>query len=188
MRQLELEKVHWKHRWSHGGQLRQKRKGRGSRPLSKDPVHLVLKASKDKIRGGFRTPRRFKLIHLILERYSQKFYVKVEQVSVQGDHLHLNIRSGTRTNYQKFFRVFAGQIAQQFEKEGLLTMTHVTGTPKPKSLWRYRPFTRVVRGYKAYRALKNYIQLNEKEATGEIPYRSERLKGLSNSEWEMLWS
>jgi hypothetical protein len=54
-------------------------------------------------------------------------------------------------------------------------------------LWKYRPFSRVVRGYKAYRIVRDYVQLNEKEITGQIPYRKQRLKGLSSSEWEALW-
>ena len=31
------------------------------------------------------------------------------------------------------------------------------------SLWKYRPFSRVVRGYKTYKIVRNYIQLNEKK-------------------------
>jgi hypothetical protein len=112
--------------------------------------------------------------------------------------------------------VVAGQIAQKFEKEGLLTLPSkvtdtrrwstnpskiagVTDTParviggegngrkSVKKLWKYRPFTRVVFGRKGYMTMQNYIQLNEKEARGEIPYRKERLRGLSMTEWELLW-
>jgi hypothetical protein len=113
--------------------------------------------------------------------------------------------------------VVAGQIVQRFEKEGLLTLPpKVTNTPKKlanqkmatsvtdtpakakggegsssklvKKLWKYRPFTRVVIGRRDYENVQNYIQLNEKEALGEIPYRKDRLKGLSSVEWELLWS
>jgi hypothetical protein len=129
--------------------------------------------------------------------------------------------------------VVAGQIAQQFEKNGFLkasvkvtdtqsrqgntqsrTQIHgitraVTDTPgrqgdppsggkahqantletttKPK-LWKYRPFSRVVKAWRDYLGLKSYVRLNEKEATKEIPYRKERLKGLSAQDWEILWS
>ena len=196
MKQLEFQKTksHWQHRFAHGGTLRKKRKGRRQRPLSsREPLHLVFKARKDRVRQGLRTPKRFQLIHELSRKYAKKFFVKVEQMSIQSDHLHLSIRATRRSNFQSFFRVLAGQIAQRFEREGLLSLWVVTGTqkpqkPKPKGLWLYRPFTRVIRGYKAYQTLRNYIQLNEKEARGEIPYRPERLKGLSNSEWETLWS
>lgn len=199
MQQNFFGKSNWQHRFSYGGTLRQCRAGRGARPLSsREPLHLVLKARREKIRPGFRTYQRFALIHFILRKYATHFFVKIEQVSIQGDHIHLLIRTTRRSNYQNFFRVLAGQIAQRFEQEGLLAVTspNVTGTPgrskgpgkpSPKGLWRHRPFSRVVRGWRAYKIVRDYIQLNEKEALGHIPYRKERLKGLSNSEWQTLW-
>ncbi len=201
MQQMNLGKTNWKFRFSYGGVLRQKRAGRGQRPLSsREPLHLVLKVRREKVKYGLRTWKRFTLIHFLLKKYASKFFIKVEQVSIQGDHLHLLIRTSRRSNFQSFFRVFAGQIAQQFQKEGLLTVernARMTDTPasqapskqtSTKGLWRYRPFTRVVRGYRAYKIVRDYVQLNEKEALGQIPYRAERLKGLSNSEWEILWT
>ncbi|MGZ5279821.1 MAG: hypothetical protein ACXWC9_07765, partial [Pseudobdellovibrionaceae bacterium] len=166
------------------------------------------------IRGGFRLHRRFALIHHLLQRYQLKFFIKIEQVSIQSDHIHLLIRTTRRSLYQNFFRVVAGQIAQRFEKEGWLSAASVTDTPtsfgskagflrkekvvgieetpmfaqtKVSRLWKHRPFTRVVKGYSAYKIVRDYIQLNEREALGDIPYRSQRLKGLSSSEWEILW-
>jgi REP element-mobilizing transposase RayT len=303
-KQQSFEQIPWRHRYSHGGSLRQERAGRSARPLStRDSIHLVFKANRDVVRGGFRQSRRFALIHHLVQKYKFKFYVKVEQLSIQGDHLHLLIRTTRRSNYQSFFRVVAGQIAQQFEKEGLLTLSvtdtpqdvartqaggskkhrrakklagensqhqaglgpaltrkqrenqvvidtpeslqrtpklsdhkrksgRVTDTPKDLALaqarrfktrdqvevhesinahgpiepddlnqeaanpgqktliklWKYRPFTRVVKSWKAYQTVRDYIQLNEKEAIGEISYNKRRLKGLSSSEWEILWT
>jgi putative transposase len=211
MRQLEFNKTHWRYRFSHGGKLRQKRLGRGARPLSsKGPLHLVLKARRERVKQGFRASPRFLLIHRVLRKYAYRFYIKVEQVSVQGDHLHLLIRTTRRSNYLSFFRVLAGQIAQQLEREGFLSVVAkregVTDTPRSAdanlkvtdtpaaagaattALWLYRPFTRVVRGYRAYRIVRDYIQLNEKEARGEIAYRPQRLKGLSLADWQILWT
>lgn len=203
MRQLSFHSGHWKYRFSHGGSLRQSRTGRKARPLStKQSLHLVLKANRACIRGGFRTPRRFALIHHILQRYQARFFIRVEQVSIQGDHLHLLIRTARRSNYQNFFRVLAGQIAQRFEKDGLLSAAAVTGTlgltkkagtleirrPKLKKLWKYRPFSRVIKGWRAYQIVRNYIQLNEKEALGTLAYRKQRLRGLSSADWALLWA
>ena len=212
------------------------RAGRGARPLStKVPLHLVLKANRDRVRGGLRLARRFQLIHFLIQKYAVKFFIKVEQVSIQNDHIHLLIRTSRRSLYQHFFRVLAGQIAQRFEKEGLLSVSRaqvprVTGTPergalvevggleaersrevsgacvaqigdmakglsgrdkaeakKLQKLWKFRPFTRVVRAFRDQLQVRNYIQLNEKEALGDIPYRKQRLRGLSAEEWESLW-
>ncbi|MEK6628147.1 MAG: transposase [Bdellovibrionota bacterium] len=55
----------------------------------------------------------------IIEKFAKHFAVKVEQLSVQNDHIHLLIRTSRRKHYHHFFRVVAGQIAQSFTKEGL---------------------------------------------------------------------
>jgi putative transposase len=44
-----------------------------------------------------------------------------------------------------------------------------------------------VRGFKAYKIVRDYIQLNEQEALKKMPYRKERLRGLSMRDWEVLW-
>lgn len=178
----------WTHRWSHGGSLRNLRRGRSSRPLSsRDPVHVVLKAQKLKIKGGFRTYRRYFLILHLVQKYSHRFFVKVEQISIQGDHIHLLIRASRRRGFQSYFRVLSGQIAQQFEKRSLVTDTPAHSPQLRKGLWMHRPFTRVVRGWKAYRTVRDYIQLNEKEALGDIPYQKDRLQGLSEQDRKALW-
>lgn len=172
-------------KFSHGGELRKKRKGRGFRPLStKDPLHLVFKVVRPQLRNkSLRAPKSFKLVTEIINKYASRFAVKIEQLSIQNDHIHLLIRTSRRRHYQHFFRVVAGQISERFEGAGLLT--GVTGTPK---FWKHRPFSRVVKGWKSYKTVRSYIQLNEKEALGLIKYQKERLRGLSSSDWELLWA
>lgn len=186
----------WQNRDSHGGELRKKSFGRGQRPLSrKDPLHLVFKCHRWVLRErSFRGYRSFGLLQKIIGNYALKFHVKIEQISIQNDHLHLLIRCSTRSQFHDFFRVTAGQIAQVFHREGLLKLVDkMTDTPTGKktkgtSLWMYRPFTRVVKGWRAYRIVRNYIQLNEKEALGVIKYSKQRLRGLSAGDWVLLWT
>jgi len=100
------------------------------------------------------------------------------------------VRLSKRSLGQYFFRVVAGQIAQEFQKNGLMKVTDTPGQSRNvgrRSIWRYRPFTRVIKGYRAYKTARSYIQLNEREARREIPYRKNRLRGLSSVEWELLW-
>lgn len=185
MKQNTFENIYWKHRYSSGGTLRKQRFDRKARPLStRDPIHLVLKVDKARVPKGLRTPRRFQIIQQLLRKYSRKFAVRVEQVSIQRDHIHCLIRLGRRSLGQNFFRVWAGQIAQNFQKRGLLSA--VTGTPG--RFWKYRPFTRVIRGWRAFQIAKAYVQLNEKEAQGKIVYRKQRLRGLLEKDWENLWN
>lgn len=176
---------------SHGGSIRQLRKGRQFRPLStRKPHHVVFKADKVALKLNFRSPRTYKLIKRIINRYAKRFFIKVEQCSVNFDHIHLNIRVPRRAMSHHFLRVVAGQIAQEYQKANLVR--EVTDTPgkekKFMKVWKFRPFTRVVHGWRAYLTVRNYIQLNEKEATGVIPYQKERLRGLSVNHWQQLWS
>lgn len=174
---------------SYGGELRKKKAGRGARPIStKQPIHVVFKINRLRLRHrSLRSFQSFKLLHVLIEKYSKHFGIKIEQLSIQFDHIHLLIRSTRRRPVHHFFRVLAGQIAQTFEKEGMLKM--VTDTLSAGAgLWRHRPFSRVVVGLKGYRIIRNYIQLNEKEARGEIKYQKNRLRGLSTADWRILWS
>jgi putative transposase len=212
-KQISFFKTDWKHQYNHGGQLRQKRKGRKRRPLScSEPLHVVFKINREQLlRKSLRDYKNFALVKRILARYAKRFFIKVEQVSVQADHIHCLVRTSRRSHFHYFFRVTAGQIAQQFQNKDLLELSllrKVTDTPQLSNdgkkgkiiqkqvskgqgslkLWKYRPFSRVVKGWKAYKIVRNYIQLNEKEALGRIGYRKERQKGLSLFEWSLLWS
>lgn len=206
--------------YSHGGELRKKRSGRGSRPLStKDSHHLVFKVDKEKLRNrSFRHPKSFKYVQFLIEKYSRKFYVKIEQISYQHDHIHILARSSRRSNFHNFFRVFAGQIAQnlkvtdtpkvplenssksvtdttpKFRTDSIPSAMHEldaksgVSTKKEFRFWKSRPFTRIVKEWRSYLVVRDYIQLNEKEITGAILYRKKRLVGLSTGDWKLLWS
>ena len=180
-KQLSFSKTHWKFRYSHGGTLRNKRRGRGMRPLStKTALHLVFKANRKNMRRGYRSPLGFHICNSVIKRYAKMFFVKIDQKAICNDHIHMVVRFSKRSLGQHFLRVVSGQIAQQLEKNGFL----VTDT---QSIWKYRPFSRVVVGLKAYETVMNYVRLNEKEASGEIRYSKQRLRGLSMAEWEILW-
>lgn len=120
---------------------------------------------------------------------------------MQADHIQILIRCSQRSNYQSFFRVAAGQIAQVFLKEGLLkialkkprlsSLNKVTDTPnglgEPLKFWAYRPFSRIVKSWKGLKIVRNYNQLNELEITGRKTYNPLRLRGISSSDWSLLW-
>jgi REP element-mobilizing transposase RayT len=172
--------TNWKFRYCYGGTLRKSSKGRGARPLStKDPIHLVFKVNKDAVTKGLRSPRNFNLINALIKKYARKFYVSIEQFSVQTDHIHILIRGSRRSVMQSFLRVVAGQFAQ------CLTDTFTTKHEGPK-VWKHRPFTRVIRGFKPYKIVRDYIQLNELEACGRV-YSKTRLRGLSEEQLRELW-
>ncbi|UYL10061.1 transposase [Bdellovibrio sp. SKB1291214] len=118
-------------------------------------------------------------MNIVIKRYALKFFVKVEQHSIQNDHVHLLIRGTRRSKIQSFLRVVPGQFAQN------LTDTLKNKEAKEK-IWKYRPFTRVIKGFKPYQIVRDYIQLNECEANGR-PYLKTRLRGLSQEQLRELW-
>lgn len=201
---LNNEFHHSRFRLEHGGILRQKRRGRRARPIStRNPIHLVFKAERKSLRRGFRSPLAFAIITRLVKVFAKRFFIRIHQCSINHDHLHLVIRTSRRSLHHHFLRVTAGQIAQEFQKNGLMLMkvtdtpgagargSRETGKRRPGDnkvkLWKHRPFTRLVKGLRGFRIVMNYVRLNEKEARGEIPYRKERLRGLSSTEWELLW-
>ncbi len=190
--QLGFEKINWSHRYAHGGSLRNFRAGRTARAISsKDPIHLVFKANRKCVPGGLRQPRRFRRIHQLCDRYAKRFFIKLDKMSIQGDHIHILVRTAKRSGLQNFLRVFAGQIAQRFEAEGLSRRIFADSTDiieRRHKLWKYRPFTRVVKGRRAYVTVTLYVELNEQEAQGKIPYRKDRLRGIQIDEWRIFWS
>jgi len=179
--QMHLFRTAWQHRLCHGGELRKSSHGRGARPLSsKCALHLVFKINRSAVKLGLRHPRNFRLVNEVIRQYRRKFFVKVEALSLQADHIHLSIRASKRSQFQSFFKVVAGQIAQR------LTGTFHARSTGPR-IWKHRPFTRVVRGFRAERVLRDYIQLNELEALGRRVYRKQRLRGFTTQDLEELW-
>jgi len=182
IQQTAFVKTHWKHKLSYGGELRKSHHGRGARPLSsKRSLHLVFKINKTALRRGLRHPESYKVVNEVIAKYRRKFFVKIESLSVQGDHIHLMVRCSKRSLFQAFFKVVSGQIAQR------LTGTFRESYEGPR-VWKYRPFSRVVEGFRAAIVLRNYIQLNECEARGERSYRKQRLKGMGPAQLAELWA
>ena len=181
-KQAGFWKSPWIHRYAHGGDLRRRRNGRNARPLStKDSIHLVFKADRNHLRyRSLRELRAYVLITATVKQYAKRFHVSIHSMSIQGDHIHLLVRAPRRSMFQAFFRVVAGQIAQRMANADLTKAraqspaATVTDTPtaiatptlRVTRLWLHRPFTRVVRGGRAFKTVINYIQLNEQEARG----------------------
>jgi len=181
MKQQSFQRTNWNHRFCYGGELRKSRFGRGIRPLStKDPLHAVFKIRAGSLKKGLRNPATYTLVNKLLLKYSKQFFVKIEQVSVNADHIHLLIRCSKRSLYHHFFRVLAGQIAQQLIQTGQQSTDTQNKKKEGPGIWKARPWSRVIKGYKAYVTVRNYVLLNKKEAEGKISYRKERTRGLTD--------
>ena len=149
----------------YGGDLLKTRRGRSQgRPLdTKNSMHVVLKSTKAKGRWSFLHGANPKRIEAIVKKFSQKYGIKILLSANAGNHLHLDIKLASRHTYAPFIRAVTGAIAMV-----------VTGTHRWKPLkqeakdrfWDRRPFSRVVIGWKAFLALKDYFELNKWEVWG----------------------
>ena len=158
VKQLKLMK---NDRTEYGGDLLKTRKGRSRpRPLdTKNTMHLILRSSKAVGDWSFTKKRNKLKVESIIERFSRKYAVRIVLAGIVGNHIHLQIKLANRFTYRPFIRALTAAI-----------MMAVTGASRWNPLnikfWDCRPYTRIVIGYRAFLALKNYIQINQLEGLG----------------------
>jgi REP element-mobilizing transposase RayT len=146
---------------SYGGQLRTKAKNRGARPISNhQSMHLVLRSSKAKGPWSFLKASNRQKISTFVKRISHKYGVSLISVANVGNHLHLHIKlNGNREVYKRYIRGLTAGIAI------LITKVNKNTSLKEK-FWDYRPFSRIVIGFRNYLTLKDYILINQFEGLG----------------------
>lgn len=126
-----------------------------NRPLeSKMPIHLTMRARKSVLR----LPKTFEVVNRTVYAVARKHGVKIYKFANVGNHLHMAIKIPHVRRWAAFIRELTGRLA--------LVCRHFRDY---KSFWLYRPHTRIVRGWKkAFRIVKDYIDLNIWEAEGFI--------------------
>lgn len=155
MKQIQLIK---KPKLEYGGELLKTRKGRsGPRPLcTKNTMHLVLRSSKAQGEWSFQKPENNRAVRRIIEKFSNKFGVKIISMALPYNHIHLHIKLYNRHTYKPFIRAITSAIR--------MFVTKASRWKKVKEkFWDLRPFTRVVVSFKALMNLKDYIKINQLE-------------------------
>jgi hypothetical protein len=162
VKQLEMLK---KQNSAYGGELMKSRQGRARpRPLStRDTLHVVLRSSRAKGDWSFAKRENRTKVHEILQRFSRKYGVRVLSYANVGNHLHFHVKLSNRYLYAPFIRALTAAIAMA-----------VTGCSRWKPLkekagdrfWDYRPFSRVVRSFRASLNLRDYVRINQYEGYG----------------------
>jgi REP element-mobilizing transposase RayT len=144
-----------------GGSLLKGNNPKTKRPLdSRMPILLTLRAE----RSGMRKLGVLHKLNAQVYAIAKKHRVRVYNYSNVGNHLHLLIKIPRIHRWAAFIRELTGQIAQ--------LMLKTIDLPEGLRFWRYRPHTRIVRGWKrAYKIAKEYVELNGLEATGSIDRR-----------------
>ena len=137
----------------HGGSLNT-RKRKGFKPLSfKKLTHLVLKSN-----GQSSLNKHRNVILKTIRRQEALAGVKIYGLSVQHDHIHHSVLCSNKAQYNRFIRAVTGILARKLGR----------------GLWKYRPYTKIIEWGRQAQNLKMYIEMNELEVSGQIPYRVRR--------------
>ncbi len=158
---------------AYGGELLKTRKGRAhGRPLdTKNTLHMVLRSTKATGDWSFKKPKNEAKIRRIVDKFSLKYGIKILRLGNAGNHLHFQIKIGNRHTYRPFIRAITSAIAMAIS--GTSRWNPLKKKPSDR-FWDYRPFTRVIIGFKAFLDLQNYIDINQ-------------LEGFGNSRIEAKW-
>lgn len=149
---------------AYGGELLKTRKGRSrGRPLStRTSMHLVLRSSKATGEWSFRRANNRRKVEHFVEKFGRRFAVHILSFANVGNHLHLQIQLTSRQTYRPFIRALTAAIAMAVTGRNRWTFSQL-GSVK---FWDYRPYTRVVVGYRALLTLRDYLRINQWEGFG----------------------
>jgi REP element-mobilizing transposase RayT len=156
---------------AYGGELLRTRKGRsGPRPLdTRNTIHLVLRSSKAKNKWSFRRTENENKITRIVDKFSRRYGVKVLSLANVGNHLHFQIKLGNRFTYVPFIRAITAAIAMAVTGISRWTKNKTEGHGR---FWDYRPFTRVVKSYRGFINLRDYLKVNKLEGLGATRFEA----------------
>ena len=170
----------------HGGSLLLGRR-RSKRPLSvKEPLHLVLRS--DFAFGKRSLTKHRNLIERVIQKYSKRFRIRVYEKAIVTNHIHLLAKGQSRAEIANFFRVTAGQIAQEILKSFPILPSEKpvgggtsTGRPEGRSggtrresentFWQTRIYSRILSWGREFKAVTTYVIQNSLEALGLVPYK-----------------
>ncbi|HLD99923.1 MAG TPA: transposase, partial [Bdellovibrionota bacterium] len=107
------------------------------RPIDlKSPVHLVIRSSRAKGAWSMLHPRHVEHIDRAAQKIARRHGVQLWRYSNVGNHLHLLVKTRTRTGFQNFLRELTGTVA-----------SIVTGAKKGNPVgkfWDSLAYTRIV--------------------------------------------
>lgn len=188
----------------HGGSLLLGRR-RKRRPLClKSSHHLTLRS--DFAYGQRRLTRHRPLIKRIVTKASRRFEIKVYELAIVGNHVHILVKGRTRLGLQNFFRVVAGHIAQEILRQFPIGKGEEAAIPKvvdsrravplhgavprpttrplrekENKFWQVRIYSRIVSWGREFAAVKKYVFQNTLEAFGISSYKPRRSRPISKA-------
>ena len=143
------------------------RASRQYRPrATKEAMHLVLRS--DRARGAKSLLKYDTVVRAVIANVARRRGVRVYRIVNAGSHLHITLKLSKQFLWHGFISGVTGGIARAigFKRD--------EGTKQ--GFWNSRPFTRVIAWGRDYNVVKDYHTLNQLEADGVVPPRSQMLK------------
>lgn len=153
----------------HGGSL-SKGKRKTRRPFSRrKPLHITLRSSLAVGECSLRRPEHKSFIRETVTKLSNRFGIRIYEISINSNHMHLLLRASTHGGFKNFLRSLAGVVARK-----------VSGARKGcvlgRRFWDELAWSRIVEWGKAFWAARKYVVQNVLEADGRVPYTPRRVR------------
>ena len=124
-------------------------------------MHAVLKGNPG---PALRFTKSAVSIRKLAAKVAMKSRVKLKDIAINHDHLHILIQAQKREQLTAFLKILAAEMGKMYQR-----LAKKYGVKRRGSLWVKRPFTRLVNWGKLSREkLKKYFEKNRKEALGFI--------------------
>ncbi|MBK7892055.1 MAG: hypothetical protein IPJ84_14815 [Bdellovibrionales bacterium] len=143
------------------------RASRQYRPVAtKEAMHLVLRS--DRARGTKSLLKYDHVVRAVIAKLALRHGVRVYRVVNAGNHLHITLKLSKQFLWHGFISGVTGGIARAlgFKRD----------ENSKRGFWNSRPFTRMIAWGRDYNVVKDYHVLNQLEADGAVPPRSQMLK------------
>ncbi|MBK7891114.1 MAG: hypothetical protein IPJ84_09795 [Bdellovibrionales bacterium] len=133
---------------------------------TKEAMHLVLRS--DRARGTKSLLKYDHLVRALIAKLASRHGVRVYRIVNAGNHLHITLKLSKQFLWHGFISGITGGIARAlgFKRDADLK----------QGFWNSRPFTRVIAWGQDYNVVKDYHTLNQLEAEGAVPPRSQMLR------------
>ena len=142
------------------------RSSRQRRPrATNEAMHLVLRS--DRARGTKSLLKYDAVVRAVIDRIASRNGVRIYRIVNAGNHLHITLKLSKQFRWKGFISGITGGIARAvgFQRDS-----------NKEGFWNSRPFTRVIAWGRDYNVVKDYHTLNQLEADGAVPPRSQMVK------------
>lgn len=132
-------------------------------------MHLVLKSNW--AQGRYSFLGKMKALESLCRRVGSRAAVKLYDLAIAGNHLHLIIRPKSPRAYRAFVRALSGLVPRlmmnvQRGRSLRDLLRGISKMPATNSFWESRPFTRIVSWGRDYLVLRSYLMKNRLDLVG----------------------